>query len=391
MDTVKRGRVKVEVGDCVSLPTTYWGDAYAKKLKCEHGVERLFGRVTDMNSNNDFTVVWDVDNQTSQYMSLAKCRYEPSDTAKQQLSTNNNTSTITAEDFQTAEESTSSHRINEEHALMVEEFQNILCEGKEDENVQAVMKVGKSGKKISKKGKKEENKKEEGKKYILLNGSDEEVMHGRIVETEPGEAVHNKPLEPNQKKFLITGVLESITTWLDYDPDLHCEGSFVAWDVDSTEILMEKSESKKKKFNLRIQATSVSKRKLRDRSGMVDYEEKGDVEDEGDGDLLEDENVQAVMKVGKSGKKISKKGKKEENKKEEGKKTQKVQKAKDNKEQKKDKKGRKAKEGNDFQDKELSDESEIEVESGSEGEDTEEEDEGKSKDKDAWKKAWNGP
>ena len=41
MDLVKRGRNKLQEGDCVSLPTSYWGSVYARLSE----VERLYGRV----------------------------------------------------------------------------------------------------------------------------------------------------------------------------------------------------------------------------------------------------------------------------------------------------------------------------------------------------------
>ena len=38
MDLAKQGRVKVVVGDCVSLPTSCWGAAYQSNLKDNHDI-----------------------------------------------------------------------------------------------------------------------------------------------------------------------------------------------------------------------------------------------------------------------------------------------------------------------------------------------------------------
>ena len=48
MDLAKQGRVKVLVGDCVSLPTSCWGAAYQSNLKDNHDIEKVFGRVTQV-------------------------------------------------------------------------------------------------------------------------------------------------------------------------------------------------------------------------------------------------------------------------------------------------------------------------------------------------------
>lgn len=46
---------------CVSKPTYHWGDAYAKKLKDQYDIERIFGRVHSVIDNSNFSVVWDSD------------------------------------------------------------------------------------------------------------------------------------------------------------------------------------------------------------------------------------------------------------------------------------------------------------------------------------------
>ena len=275
MEVAKRERVRVKLGDCVSLPTSYWGVAFASQMQSDYGIDKLFGRVSNVNSNNDFSVTWDVDSQVSAHMSLAKCTYEKPDQPKQVLSTG---SVITAEDFQAADQCTSSNNINEEHALMVEEFCAILS----DDECQPP------------------------KEYVLLDGADE-VFQGWVVETEPGEVVHHKPLEASQRKFQITHLLEHAKKWSGYDEDIHCVGTFIAWELESTKVKVKgkgKEKKKKKKFEMRIKGKG-SGRNLRQRTGEVAYGNETDVTTSED----EDENVKTLMKKWEKKRKGKKKGK----------------------------------------------------------------------------------
>ena len=260
MDTAKRERIKVEDGDCVSLPTSYWGDTFASQMESDYQITKLFGRVSYVNNNNDFSVVWDVDGQLTQHMSLTKCAYEKADEPKQTLPSANE-SVITAEDFQAADQSTSSYNINKEHALMVEEYNNILSD---DECCKVAQ------------------------EYVLLDGEDE-IFQAWIIHTEPGDVVHHKPLQASERKFQITHLLEHAQNWPGYDEDIHDVGTFVAWDLQSTKQTQGKEKvKKKKKFNLRIKGTGD--RNLRQRNDEVAYGGATDIT------TSEDEDVKTLMK-----------------------------------------------------------------------------------------------
>ena len=73
MPSIKIERIKVEAGDCVSKPTNYWGESYAKKLKDKYNINRIFGRVRGVIDNSDLSVVWDSDKKVDKHMSLVKC------------------------------------------------------------------------------------------------------------------------------------------------------------------------------------------------------------------------------------------------------------------------------------------------------------------------------
>ena len=251
MDTVKRGRRKVATGDCVSLPHTFFGKAYAEEFKASVGAEKVIGRVTNVNSNNDFSVLWDVDQEETNHNSIEKCSFEPNDTPLQTVTLQTNetekyTSIITAEDFQTVDEGTSkderytSHNSDSDVEFDIHQFFD-------------------------------------GEECVLIDG-DTEVFEAKVIETVPGEVVHHHALADNQKKFLITSHTSNTASWVDYKEDQHGVGSFVVWDAGST-----KTKDK-----------GQGKRKLRDRSGE-DYKEDTEEEDESS----EDEYVKALMKVGK--------------------------------------------------------------------------------------------
>ena len=74
METVKFGRTKIKVGDCVSIPNDYFGDGYLQLIK-DAGVhdDRIYGCVTSViDGNRNFTVKWDFDQEITPSMSLEK-------------------------------------------------------------------------------------------------------------------------------------------------------------------------------------------------------------------------------------------------------------------------------------------------------------------------------
>ena len=82
MDIVKYGRTKVKVGDCVSVPSSYFGAEYQREIhkalasKCS----RIYGRVTcvhDGNSRRFDVMTWDVDGEVTRAMCLDNVNYEP--------------------------------------------------------------------------------------------------------------------------------------------------------------------------------------------------------------------------------------------------------------------------------------------------------------------------
>ena len=53
-----------------------------------------------------------------------------------------------------------------------------------------------------------------------------------MYSTELGALEHNKELLDSEGKIRIDEVLDD--DWEDFDEDLHCEGSFLAWEMDQT-------------------------------------------------------------------------------------------------------------------------------------------------------------
>ena len=97
MESVKFGRIKVKVGDSVSVPNDYFGTAFKDMLE---GVgvldERIYGCVLNViEGNRKFDVKWDYDGQITSTC-LDKVSYEAHDTPLQHQSS----SVITAEDFE---------------------------------------------------------------------------------------------------------------------------------------------------------------------------------------------------------------------------------------------------------------------------------------------------
>ena len=86
-DVAKKTRVKVEIGDCVSMRANYWGKPFAWKLKEKRNIERLLEQVHSVVNNSNFSVVWDSNQEMNQHTSLGKCNYKPQDTLLQKQTT----------------------------------------------------------------------------------------------------------------------------------------------------------------------------------------------------------------------------------------------------------------------------------------------------------------
>ena len=69
MDTVKFGRTKVKVGDCVSVPNDYFGNTYLQLIKdADIPYNRIYGCVTNVkDGNRSFSVKWDFDQETTHF------------------------------------------------------------------------------------------------------------------------------------------------------------------------------------------------------------------------------------------------------------------------------------------------------------------------------------
>ena len=227
---------------------------------------------------SDFSVAWDIDSQHTSHMSLTKCTYEKPDEPKQEMQSINNTkseSIITTEDFQAADQGTSSTNINEDQALIEEDFRNILTEDGCCNEVP--------------------------KECVLLDG-EEEIFRGWMMDTKPGELVHHKPMKDSQRKFHITHVLQHAQNWNRYDEDIHGTGTFVAWELKSTKDFKGKEKARKMtKFKLRIKGKG-SGRNLRLQTDKVAYDTKMDVTSS------EDENIKALLKKSKKKIMVKKKG-----------------------------------------------------------------------------------
>ena len=76
METVKFGQTKVKVGDCMSVPKSYFGTTHQQALTAA-GIadEKVFGWVTNVvDGNQYFGIKWGLNGQTT--MSLNKVQYE---------------------------------------------------------------------------------------------------------------------------------------------------------------------------------------------------------------------------------------------------------------------------------------------------------------------------
>ena len=184
MESVKFGRTKVKVTDCVSVPNNYFGADFKARLVAA-GVNdvRVYGRVTDViDGNREFVVRWDFDQLTTS-TSLDKVRYEQPDTPFQE----SRSSSITTADL--------------------EELAGPLEQG--SEFVEPLDEM-----------------------YVLFTGKDNtrtNCLLGKLIPCKPGTKVHNHEMGDNEQKFVIEEVIDM---WSDFDPDIHSPGSFVVWDKD---------------------------------------------------------------------------------------------------------------------------------------------------------------
>lgn len=213
MDAVKQGRVKVKKGDCVSVPSNYFGASFEVQLK-NLGFKdgRIYGRVIKViDGNRNFAVEWDYDQQISNFMSMDKVEHEQPDTPRQC------NPVITEKDFEGLAGDLAqgaSNSVVETHALIEEEFVEPISEDT----------------------------------YFLFIKDRKESKNclvGKLYPSKPGILVHNKPLLNTQWKFRIYEVLE--TNWEGYDEDFHCVGTFVAWDIENTRICKQAEKDKGKK------------------------------------------------------------------------------------------------------------------------------------------------
>ena len=202
----KRGRTKVNVGDCVSVPSSYFGADYQKEIEKALGSKcrRIYGRVKLVrDGNRSFDVSWDVDGDVTKAMCLDNVKYEAHDTPQQKVNDTpqqevNNAATlvITMEDFEglagALEQGTAS-KAAEQHALLFEDF------------VQP----------------------DYDTLYTLFRGDRDshiDCFTAHLVPCNPGTVVHNKKMLPTEDKFEIVEVLNE-----DEDED-HCCGAFIVWD-----------------------------------------------------------------------------------------------------------------------------------------------------------------
>ena len=199
MELAKRGRVKIKIGDCVSVAASYFGKHYADQLNEKFGIVRVIGRVIEVVSgNSNFSVQWDIDNGVNRNVSLNTIQLEPIDTPIQECSD----TVITIEDFQNTDEQSTSTVAATSDALLVEDFSEIDFAT---------------------------NKCSEGSSYALCSNN-KHVLTGTYMQTAKGELVHHHPISEGQGKFLITEVLSD--SWKNYKEDIHCVGAYVVWDLE---------------------------------------------------------------------------------------------------------------------------------------------------------------
>ena len=210
MDVVKLGRRKVNLNDCVSIPTLFWGRNYAEAMESKYSITKQLGRVTSITSQEHFQVTWDLEgDQSTQKLSQVTLEdvATPKQTVQHSTSTASSTTTSTTTNNQICPAdvtSTSADSISEDHAMIVEGDLP-------------------------------------GENFVLTYNSFD-LFLCTLVSRKEGQNVHNKPLGKNEGKFSICEVLSDVKQWPEYDEDRHCEGTFIAWNMaDSRSSSMEKN------------------------------------------------------------------------------------------------------------------------------------------------------
>ena len=220
-----------------------------------HNIERMYGRVTNVVNNGDFSVVYDIDKETEQ-MSLSKCVLEPRDTPVQTITV------VTAEDFQCVSQGTSSDRINEVHFDACLQSEQELVDGR----------------------------------VYTLTFNDYEIFEATYMKIPAGDLVHNKPLLYFEGKFAINDVLPNVSYFPAYDKDYHTDKTFIKWNVSATK---EKTYANGKGRTKRLTQKAVD---YKEEDGLEEGEsdvENDDADDQSDDDFLEDDNVKSLLNKSK--------------------------------------------------------------------------------------------
>ena len=269
MDIVKYGRTKVKVGDCVSVPSSYFGAEYQREIhkalasKCS----RIYGRVTCVrDGNRHFDVTWDVDGEVTRAMCLDNVNYEPHDTPPQKVDAS--TSVITMEDFEELAgslEQCSSSKAAKEHALLYEDFVEPIFDTL----------------------------------YTLFHGDGNsriDCMSAHLVPCAPGTVVHNKKMLPTEDKFQIVEVLN------DDEDEEHCSGAFVVWDKGHVSIRSENgSEYKKNEGRKNAKKSKGKEKQIKKKTTCKTDESEEEDAGEDEEEEEEEEVSEGMWKVGGTG------------------------------------------------------------------------------------------
>ena len=205
-----RSRIKIVEGDCVSLPPSHWGKSYAEAY-AEFNITKIIGRVVSVNSNTDFVVLWDIEQELTYHNSMTKCSLEPKNMPTQTMPKRVTQQVVAAVDFQSEEQGISKD---------FHDRGNSSNEAGADDEVNL-------------------------SKYVLFSG-DLELFVADLIPTTQGDLVHNHKLKQNEGKFLITDVLQDAHSWVHFDEDIHCIETFVVWELESVKKVEEQKGDKSK-------------------------------------------------------------------------------------------------------------------------------------------------
>ena len=226
MDTVKQGRTKVKEAESASVPNDYFGTDYLVPLQTVGVMEdRLYGRVVRLiNGNQLFVVKWDVEGDETQTC-LNKVTLEPNDTPLQRsnYSAIQETSTTASLTHARFEETDSDPQPESEPSVIL---------------------------------------------FVVVNKTRKNCLVATPVSH--SGVVHNKEVGSHQGKFRIDEVLDR---WEGYDPDVHCAGSFVVWDLVNSE--KEKKEKEVIKTNRKKKGRIYRKNRKNLSEKESDSEESG--------------------------------------------------------------------------------------------------------------------